>query len=327
MSSSHFNMVDVTGKASTVRRAEATGTIRMAAPTFAIVRDRKLPKGDALSLAEVAGILGAKQTSNLLPLCHPLPIEEIKVRCELDEASASVRVTCVVSTTAKTGVEMEALMGTSAALLCLYDLIKMVDPSLVLEQVRLNYKEGGKNGLWRHPEASAPSCPETQIAPQSLKAVNSAVLTVSDRVSRKESEDQSGPTAISWLKDQGAIVAKVSVVPDDKELIRAQVRTLVEQGVRLVVATGGTGMGPRDVTVQALWALAPKEIRGVGELLRQNGSLIKKSAWLSNSAGFVLDKTLIIALPGSPKAVLEGLNALRDVLPHALHIICGGNHG
>lgn len=326
-SHSNFHMVDVTAKSPTTRRAEATGIIRMSPSAFALVRDGKLPKGDALSLAEVSGILSAKQTPSLLPLCHPLPLEEIRVSCELEEKTTSVRVTCQVSTTAKTGVEMEALMGTSGALLCLYDLIKMVDPALVLEQVRLNYKEGGKKGLWRHPEANRKPVSRDEESNCSLTEVKCAVVTVSDRVSRGKTEDQSGPVAASWLKEHGAKVVESCVVPDEKEQIQTTVRAFVEKGLSFVVTTGGTGMGPRDVTVSALSSVSSKEMKGFGELLRHNGSIAKKSAWLSNATAFVMDKTLIVVLPGNPNAVAEGLSCLRDLIPHSLHVIRDGNHG
>lgn len=324
---SNFHMVDVTGKAPTRRRAEATGTIRMSPAAFALVRDRKLPKGDALILAEIAGISAAKQTPHLLPLCHPLPLEEVRVHCDLDEPSASVRVSCQVSTTAKTGVEMEALVGASVALLCLYDLIKMVEPALVLEQVRLNYKEGGKHGVWKHPEARLESAAAQPAQPLRLVGVKCAVVTMSDRVSEGRSEDRSGALAVNWLKENGAPVSGCTVVPDDRIRIQSAIRELAQQGNRLIITTGGTGLGPRDITIESLREIATKEMRGIGEFLRQSGSQRKQSAWLSNSSSFVLDKTLIIALPGSSNAVTEGLAALSDLIPHALHIVSGGNHG
>ncbi len=317
-------MVDVTEKAPTKRIAEAGGTIRMSQAAFALVRDRKLPKGDALMLAEVAGIGAAKQTSSLLPLCHSLPIEEVKVWCDLDEPNSAVRVSCRVATTAKTDVEMEALVGASVALLCLYDLIKMVEPALVLEEVRLKFKEGGKHGIWRHPEETA-RAPRSEI--QFLHEVKCAVVTMSDRVFRGTSEDRSGPVAVEWLVKNGALVSRSIVVPDEKDRIQFLLRELVEQGHRLIVTTGGTGVGPRDITIDAVTEIAAREVRGMGEYLRQSGSLRKKSAWLSNSSAFILDKTLILCLPGSAGAVEEGLSALADLLPHALHIVKGGNHG
>lgn len=323
----HFHMVDVTSKSPTLRRAEARGTIRMSAHAFQLVKDRKLPKGDALTLCEVSGILAAKQTANLLPLCHPLPIEEVKVHCLLEEKTCSVHVACQVSTTAKTGVEMEALMGTNAALLCLYDLIKMVDPALLLENIRLNYKEGGKSGLWKHPLATEEQLPPKQVITDYFCGLKCAVLTASDRVSKNLADDFSGPAAKTWLKERGANVVELRVVPDEKIEIQDVLRSFTRMRIPLVILTGGTGMGPRDVTISAITEMGAKEMKGFGELCRQEGAKVKKSAWLSNSGGFIFENTLFIALPGSPKAVEEGLSTLKELLPHALHILTGGNHG
>lgn len=122
-------------------------------------------------------------------------------------------------------------------------------------------------------------------------------------------------------------MSRHSVVPDEKDRIQSAVRELIEEGNRLIISTGGTGLGPRDITIGSLHEIATKEMQGIGELLRQSGSLEKKSAWLSNSSAFVIGKSLLIALPGSSNAVNEGLSTLADLIPHALHIVEGGNHG
>ncbi len=327
---SHYHMVDITQKSPTLRKAEARGVIRMNATAFTLLRDRTLPKGDALALAEISGILAAKQTSTLLPLCHPLPIEEINIKCLLQENSHSVEVICQVSTTAKTGVEMESLMGTNGALLCLYDLIKMVDPALSIEGVRLNFKQGGKKGYWSHPEANPKqfsTLPHSHKNNFEMAQRTAAVITASDRVSNHETHDLSTPLAKQWLETFGVKVLELKVVPDEKKELIKELNTLCEKQLSLVVISGGTGMGPRDITLNALHELGAKEMKGIGELLRKEGSQIKKSAYLSNSGGFILNKTLILALPGNPKAITEGLTTLKDLIPHALHILNGGNHG
>ncbi|MFM8314123.1 MAG: bifunctional molybdenum cofactor biosynthesis protein MoaC/MoaB [Deltaproteobacteria bacterium] len=324
---SHFRMVDVSSKEVTFRKAEATGSIRMGQKAFDMVLHRTLPKGDALKLAEISGILGVKQTPSLLPLCHPLPIEEVKVTCTPDEKTFSVKVICQVSTTSKTGVEMEALMGANAALLCLYDLIKMVDPALVVENIRLNFKEGGKSGLWKHPEWEA-STSLSHTQPETLLSkIECAIVTSSDRVSQNQASDSSGPLAHQWLTEHGAKVIATSVVPDEKKALSEVILNFCEKGLPFLVISGGTGMGPRDITIQTLLELGAREMSGIGEHLRREGSRFKKSACLSNSGGFVLNQTFILALPGSPKAVEEGLNSVRDLIPHAVHILKGGHHG
>ena len=116
------------------------------------MRDRALPKGDAIALAEVAGIMAAKSAHQMIPLCHPLGLDHVAVEFELNAEDDSATVICTASTTARTGVEMEALAGVSGALLAMYDLAKNVEPALAIRDIRLLRKEGGKSGVWRHPQ-------------------------------------------------------------------------------------------------------------------------------------------------------------------------------
>ena len=160
----HYRMVDVGAKAVTRRRAVATGAIRMNADTFAKVRDGTLPKGDPLRLAEVAGVLAAKRTADLIPLCHPLGLDHVAVAFRTDDGLPGVHVFCQASTSARTGVEMEALAGVSAALLTIWDLAKQVQADLAIEGVRLLLKEGGKSGLYIHPDG-LPELPPDFEAP------------------------------------------------------------------------------------------------------------------------------------------------------------------
>ncbi len=148
----HYRMVDVGAKAVTRRRAVATGHIRMNPDTFVMVRDGTLPKGDPLRLAEVAGVLAAKRTADLIPLCHPLGLDHVAVAFRADELLPGIQVFCQASTSARTGVEMEALAGVNAALLTIWDLAKQVQADLAIGGVRLLLKEGGKSGLYLHPE-------------------------------------------------------------------------------------------------------------------------------------------------------------------------------
>ena len=143
-------MVDVTGKAVTSRVAVATGVMLTTPEVLELLRSNGLKKGDALAVARVAGIMGAKRTPDLVPLCHPLPITGVTVEFTL--AESSVAITATVRTSGQTGVEMEALTAVSVAGLTLHDMIKAVDPAAVLSDVRLERKEGGKTGVWTRPE-------------------------------------------------------------------------------------------------------------------------------------------------------------------------------
>jgi molybdenum cofactor biosynthesis protein MoaC len=146
-----LHMIDVAEKAPTKRRALARGRIEMSREAFDSIKHRTNPKGDVLAQAEVAGIFAAKRTSDLLPLCHPLPLDQVQVRFELVDEWCAVIASCEAATTAKTGVEMEALCGVSAALLAIHDLAKAVDPALIISDIHLSVKEGGKSGRWVHP--------------------------------------------------------------------------------------------------------------------------------------------------------------------------------
>lgn len=142
-------MVDVTDKAVTVREATATGRLRMSNQTLNAIRSQSASKGDAVPVARVAGIMAAKRTSELIPLCHPLPIGGITI--DFAYEANGIAVTATVATEGKTGVEMEALTAASVALLTLYDMGKALDKAMVIEGVRLLSKTGGKSGDWRAP--------------------------------------------------------------------------------------------------------------------------------------------------------------------------------
>lgn len=143
-------MVDVSEKAVTTRTATATGVLRTTDEVIGLISTGGLPKGDALATARIAGIMGAKRTSDLVPLCHPLALSGVKVEFELGTSEVTINAT--VRTTDRTGVEMEALTAVAVAGLALHDMIKAVDPACVLDGVRLARKEGGKAGVWTRPE-------------------------------------------------------------------------------------------------------------------------------------------------------------------------------
>jgi cyclic pyranopterin phosphate synthase len=139
-------MVDVTGKPDTVREAVAKGVVRMQAATFQMIKKGGTAKGDVLSVAQLAGIMAAKRTPELIPLCHPVLIGNIKVEFSLDEAKSTIEITSTVESTGKTGVEMEALTATAVAALTIYDMCKAVDRGMKIENIRLVRKSGGKSG-------------------------------------------------------------------------------------------------------------------------------------------------------------------------------------
>ena len=147
-----FNMVDVSAKKETYRRGLASGKIYVGKKVFDTIKNKEMPKGDPVFLAEVSAVLGVKKTSELIPLCHPLPIDHTATKIIMHDKDSSLEVFCVVSAYAKTGVEMEAIIGVNAALITIYDLSKIINPHLKIDNVRLLIKEGGKTGLWKNPD-------------------------------------------------------------------------------------------------------------------------------------------------------------------------------
>jgi cyclic pyranopterin phosphate synthase len=143
-------MVDVGSKAETARSATATGRIAMKPEALSAIRDGTVPKGDVLAAARIAGIMAAKQTGALIPLCHPLALDSVSVECTVEEQG--VRVTATASLTGKTGVEMEAMVACNIALLTIYDMAKALDKGMVVEEVRLLSKTGGNSGDWHADE-------------------------------------------------------------------------------------------------------------------------------------------------------------------------------
>ncbi|HPF25367.1 MAG TPA: bifunctional molybdenum cofactor biosynthesis protein MoaC/MoaB [Steroidobacteraceae bacterium] len=322
-----FHMADVRNKRPTRRRAVAMGELA-AGSAFALIVERRLPKGDALAMAEIAGLHGAKLASMLMPLCHPLMLDLVRVRCVPVAKRQSIRVYCEVATEARTGVEMEALAGVNAALLTLYDLSKPVEPAQGIGAIRLLFKEGGKRGLWKHPEGMSEE--ETaHYKPRGnahLAGARAAVLTLSDRAAAGVYEDQAGPVLVEGLRSLGADVGKAEVLPDDPVPVTARLRALAGAGVTLVLCTGGTGLGPRDHTPEALAALGGREVPGVAEMIRAESRFHTPLAWLSRARGVQIDNCLVIALPGSPRAASQAFAILAPVLAHALAMISGEAH-
>ena len=149
---SGYKMIDISEKSITKRTALATGEIILTSKIIKKIKEKKMPKGDPITIAEIAGINGVKKTSDQIPLCHPLQLDHISLHIDINIKKNSVIVYCLVSAKAKTGVEMEALSGVNAALLSIYDLSKIIEPSLKIINIKLLIKSGGKTGLWINPD-------------------------------------------------------------------------------------------------------------------------------------------------------------------------------
>lgn len=329
MDNSSFHMIDVGAKAPTHRVAVAAGTIHVGPVAFPLIKERRLPKGDALVMAEIAAIQGAKRASDMIPLCHPLPLDQVRMTHTLDADGCGITVYCLVSAHAKTGVEMEAMAGVTSALLTIYDLAKMVEPALTISEARLLVKTGGKHGVWICPQG-IPDWLRKQFgldAPPVLAGRRAAVVTLSDRAVAGVYDDASGALLADELRRAGAEVVATVVLPDDADAIAGKLADLATKAKPdLILTTGGTGIAPRDVTPEAIRRLTGREVPGIGELLRQDGARFTPNSWSSRSLAAIVADTLVIALPGSPRAVAQGLACLLPLLPHLFDTVAGKKH-
>lgn len=322
-----FRMIDVGRKRITRRRALACGTITVGPEAFKKIREKSLPKGDVLALAEVAGIAGAKKTPDLIPMCHTLSLDQVTIHCVLQDPDA-VTVYCQAAAHAKTGVEMEAITGVQAALATIWDLTKGTEPNLTIGGVRLLMKEGGKSGLWVNPDG-IPGWLAAQLPPQkTMTGVKAAVLVMSDRAAAGIYEDKSGSLLKALLEGEGADVLEYRVIPDNGDAIAAALKEMKKtKKPAIIVTSGGTGPGPHDVTPEIVDRLCDRPLEGFGEVLRRESAAFTDTAWLSRMRAGMMGELLVVALPGSPKAVGECWEILRPFLAHALKMIEGQGHG
>jgi len=310
-------MVDVGGKPATARRAAAEATVRMQPDTLATLIDAGGPKGDAFGVARLAGISAAKRTADLIPLCHPLPLDAVEVTVSPDRAAGTVTIRAEVRVTARTGVEMEALTAASVAALTLYDMAKALQRDIIIERVALLEKDGGRSGSW-----SAESTTATDVATH-----EAVVVTCSNRSAAGERFDTAGPALVEALRAAGWDPDPTAVVvPDDEAAISAAIARLADAGHRLILTTGGTGLTPTDVTPAATLRVADRQVPGIAEMMRAAGLASTPMASLSRGVVAARGTTLIVNLPGSPKGAMESLNAALPVLRHATEQLAGGDH-
>ena len=302
-------MVPITHKSNTLRKAIAQAIVRVSKPeTVLAIRNRTVPKGEVLECARVAGLFAAKRTADMIPDCHPLPIEYTAVRYELGELEIQIQVE--IHTIYKTGVEVEAMHAASVVALTMYDMLKPIDKGVSIEQIKLLEKKGGKSD-------------RNAALGQARRA---AILVCSDTLAAGQGQDRSGEVIREKLVQLGITVAEKRIVADEVGAIQEAAKHFVAQGVDLLLVTGGTGLSPRDVTPEALEPLLDRRIPGVEEAIRAYGQQRLATAMLSRSLAGQIGKTLVLALPGSPAGAAEGMDAVFPALLHAFSVLEGARH-
>ena len=302
-------MIDVSPKFNSLRYALAEGFLYGKKATLKKVFDKSVPKGDVTEVARAAGILAAKRCADWITFCHPIPLDWVEVK--LEPAKDTIKVSAEVRSVWKTGVEMEAITAVTAALLNAYDMLKPLDDSLSFGDIRVVRKKGGKS----------------DFSDTFKKKIKTAILVMSDSTYAGKRKDKSGRIIEEFLSDKPVKIEFYEVLPDDSEVIAERICSLVDnEKVQLIFTTGGTGLGPRDVTPEATLKVIDRSVPGIVEAIRSHGRDRTPYAMLSRGEAGVRGDSVIINLPGSSKGALESLQALFPGLLHIFPMIQGKGH-
>lgn len=302
-------MIDVSPKFNTLRYAMAKGTLFTTPEVIERVKSRTVPKGDVLEVARAAGINAAKRCSDWMVFCHNMPLDWIDLKYEFEEDK--IKVFAEARAIWKTGVEMEALAGVTGALLNMYDMLKPISEDLAFGNIKLVKKKGGKSNF-------------REVFETPLKG---AVLVISDSTFAGDREDKSGKIIKNFLEKQAVDVQVYEVLPDEQDQISDRLKALVDdEKMDLIFTTGGTGLGPRDVTAFATKTVLDHEIPGIAEAIRKHGKDRTPYAMLSRGLCGQRKDSIIINLPGSSKGAEEGMMSLFPGLLHAFPMMRGFGH-
>ncbi|NNK69467.1 MAG: bifunctional molybdenum cofactor biosynthesis protein MoaC/MoaB [Flavobacteriaceae bacterium] len=293
-------MVDITSKSNTLRIATAQAVVRVGKQeTINAIREGTVPKGDVFSASKAAGLLGIKKTADILPDCHPMPIEYAGIEYEINGLEISIH--CSVKTIYKTGVEVEAMHGASVVALNIYDMLKPIDKGVEIHHIKLLSKKGGKS----------------DFKDKFRTTFKAAVVVCSDTISAGQKEDKAGKAIIRKLEESGVEIGSYVIIPDEIDEIRQHVTNYEKDDYHLTIITGGTGLSARDVSPEAIETLIDRRIPGIEEAIRNYGQQRTPYAMLSRSVAGTMNNMLVLALPGSTKGAQESVEA---IFPHVLHV-------
>ena len=301
-------MVNITHKQNSLRKAIASAIVKVSKQeTIDAIKNKSVPKGDVFEFSRAAGLLAIKKTSDVIPDCHPLPVEFAAITYLIDGLNILINVE--VHTIYKTGVEVEAMHGASIVALVMYDMLKPIDKALEISTIKLVNKTGGKTDL--------------KFDTNNLKT---AVVVCSDTVSKGEKQDQSGKKIIERLQQLNIETSNYTIIADDADAIQSTLKKYAAENFDLVIFTGGTGLSKRDNTPDAIKPLIEKEIPGVMETARHYGQQRMSFAMLSRGVAGFIQNTLVLTLPGSVRGVEETMDALFPQLLHVFKVREGSSH-
>ncbi|MHA7129820.1 bifunctional molybdenum cofactor biosynthesis protein MoaC/MoaB [Algoriphagus namhaensis] len=301
-------MVDITHKNNTLRIATAQAIVKVGSEaTIQAIQNGTVPKGDVFEMSRAAGLLAIKKTPDILPDCHPLPIEFGGIQYEIE--GLEIKIFCTIKTIYKTGVEVEAMHGASVVALNIYDMLKPIDKQVEIWNIRLLEKKGGKSDY----KAKGAS-------------ISAAVIVCSDSISQGQKEDRAGKVIIANLESHGVEISEYSIIPDEVDQIQEKVKSHVKNQTHLIIFTGGTGLSPRDQTPEAILPLLERRIPGMEEAIRSYGQNRTNYSMLSRSVAGTIGDSLILALPGSTNGAKESMQAIFPAALHIFDIFKGARH-
>ncbi len=292
-------MIDISSHTSAFRQTKACAVISVSkTDLIETIKNNAVPKGDIFEISRTAGILAAKQTANVIPNCHNVPIENIEIDYEIIDLEIHCKVT--VSTVYKTGVAVAAIYSASVAAVTLYDLLKSFDNALEISSVKVVQKNNLKSKFFE----------------EIRKGLTAAILICSDAVMEGQKKNKSGEIIKQKLIECNLTVTNHEVLPNDEDIIRDKILEL-SPTVNILVIAGGTGVLSKDNTPETVRPLLDMEIPGISEAARNYGQDRTPYAMLSRGIAGIRGKSLILVIPGSSRGTEETMDAL---FPYILHI-------